>query len=112
MNKIIACCGLECSSCDAYIATRNNDDNLRRKTAENWSKMYNANIEAKDINCLGCGSEVLFSHCFECDIRKCNIDKSQENCGKCCEYACDRINGFFKMVPEAQNVLDGLRENK
>ena len=112
MDRIIACCGLECSKCDAYVATKNNDDGLRRNTAENWSKMFNANIEAKDINCLGCGSEVLFSHCFECDIRKCNMDKLQENCSKCDDYACERINDFFNMAPETKNVLDSLRQHK
>ena len=34
MDKLIACCGLDCRKCDAYIATMNNDDNLRKKTAD------------------------------------------------------------------------------
>jgi hypothetical protein len=109
MDRIIGCCGIECSSCDAYVATRNNDDELRKKTAENWSSMFNADIRAEDINCLGCGSEVLFSHCHECDIRKCNIDRSQQNCSTCSDYACERLQGFFKMVPDARNVLDSIR---
>ena len=82
MDRIIACCGIECSKCDAYVATKNNDDVLRKTTAENWSKMFNANLEAK------------------------------ENCSKCNDYTCDRIDGFFKMVPDAKNVLDSLRQNK
>jgi hypothetical protein len=112
MDKIIACCGIECSSCDAYLATKNNDDELRKKTAESWSQMFNAEIQAKDVNCLGCGSEVLFSHCFECDVRKCNGDRSQENCSKCNDYGCDRIEDFFKMAPNAKTVLDSLRQSK
>jgi hypothetical protein len=109
MDRIIGCCGIECSKCDAYTATKNSDDALRKKTAENWSKMFNSNIETKDINCLGCGSEVLFAHCHECDIRKCNTDKSQTNCSKCSDYSCDKINDFCKMVPDAKIVLDSLR---
>ncbi|MGE5678492.1 MAG: DUF3795 domain-containing protein [Pseudomonadota bacterium] len=112
MDKVIACCGIECSSCDAYVATMNNDDELRRKTAENWSSMFNADIQPKDINCLGCRSEVLFSHCLECDMRKCNIEKAQENCSKCGDYACERLEGFFQMVPDAKTALDGLRQEK
>ncbi|HOE57701.1 MAG TPA: DUF3795 domain-containing protein [Bacillota bacterium] len=112
MDKMIACCGLECSSCDAYVATRNNDDGLRRKAAESWSKMFNARIEAKDINCLGCMSNVLFSHCLECDIRECNINKSQDNCSKCDDYACQKINNFFNMAPEAKDSLNSLRQQK
>jgi len=33
-KKHIAMCGLVCSQCDAYIATLNNDDKLRIKTAK------------------------------------------------------------------------------
>ena len=41
-NKFIACCGLDCEKCDARLATVNDDDALRRKTAELWSKLNNA----------------------------------------------------------------------
>ena len=112
MDKIIACCGIECSSCDAYVATISNDDELRKKTSENWSNMFSADIQPKDINCLGCRSEVLFSHCNECEMRKCNIEKDLENCSKCGDYACERLEGFFQMVPGAKAALDGLRQGK
>ncbi len=110
MDKILACCGLECSSCDAYVATRNNDNELRRKTADSWSKLFNADIKAEDINCLGCMSEVLFSHCLECDVRECNVGRSHQNCSECSDYACQKINDFFSMAPEAKNALDNLKK--
>lgn len=109
MDKIIGACGIDCGNCDAFKATKNNDDELRKSTAAGWSKMFNANIEAEDINCLGCHSKVLFSHCNECEIRKCNDDKSQDNCSKCGDYSCDKITAFHKMVPDAKTVIDNLR---
>ena len=54
MNKLIAFCGLECEKCDAYIATKNNDQALREKTAKLWSKLNNAQIQPEHINCEGC----------------------------------------------------------
>ena len=33
MKQLIACCGLDCESCDARIATVKNDNELREKTA-------------------------------------------------------------------------------
>ena len=33
MNRMIAFCGLDCEKCDAYIATKNDDQALREKTA-------------------------------------------------------------------------------
>ena len=32
MEKVIACCGLNCATCDARTATIANDDDLRAKT--------------------------------------------------------------------------------
>ena len=34
MNKMISVCGLDCEKCDAFIATKNNDQALREKTAK------------------------------------------------------------------------------
>ena len=33
MNDLIGCCGLDCETCDARIATLTNDNVLREKTA-------------------------------------------------------------------------------
>ena len=55
MKQLIACCGLDCENCDARIATVQNDNELREKTAQKWSSMNNApEITAATINCMGC----------------------------------------------------------
>ena len=41
MKQLIACCGLDCENCAARIATVNNDDELREKTAKEWSVLIN-----------------------------------------------------------------------
>jgi hypothetical protein len=109
MDKIIGGCGIICSECDAYIATKSNDDEKRAQTAANWSQMFNADIKPEDINCLGCNSQVLFSHCNECDIRACSTGKELSNCSECSDYSCNRLNEFFKMVPDSKTTLDSLR---
>ena len=38
MNQLIACCGLDCETCDARIATLTNNNALREKTAALWTK--------------------------------------------------------------------------
>ena len=42
MKKMIAYCGLDCEKCDAYIATINDDQKLREKTAKLWAELNNA----------------------------------------------------------------------
>lgn len=103
MNELIACCGLNCDTCDARIATIKNDDNLRKETSEKWKKMYNADITPELINCTGCRAEgVKFSHCQKCEIRNCNINKGYETCGDCSELEkCEIVGMVHKFVPEA-----------
>ncbi|MBS4015435.1 MAG: DUF3795 domain-containing protein [Candidatus Latescibacteria bacterium] len=114
MKNIIAYCGINCNECPAYIATQNNDDVARAKVAEEWQKIFNPNIKPEDINCDGCTSADtrLFSHCLECQIRLCGIEKKVENCAYCPEYACDKLKDCFKIVPAAQTTLDSIRNNK
>lgn len=112
MKTLIAYCGLDCATCSAYIATQKNDNNERKKVAEEWSKTYNANIKPEDINCDGCTSDStrLFNYPKECKIRKCGIEKGVENCAGCSEYACNQLKEFFKMVPSAETTLNKIRK--
>ena len=107
---MIAYCGLNCSKCDAYLATQNNSDAQRSKTAEIWSKRYGAKIEAAQINCNACKSDgIRFFHCDACEIRQCGISKGLENCAMCEEYICDTLSKFINLAPEAGTALEKLR---
>ena len=113
MSEKIAFCGINCAECKAYNATINNDDELRRETAEFWSKEYEADIKPESINCLGCTSKVepTFSHCKECRYRTCGISKGVENCAHCDEYACEKLAKFHDNVPGIKDNLDRIRES-
>lgn len=50
---MIAYCGIDCSSCKAFIATKNDDDDLRAEVASEWSEIYNTTINSHHINCDG-----------------------------------------------------------
>jgi len=111
MNQITAICGLICSECGAFIATRNDNDEKRAEVARLWSKQYNTEISPADINCLGCtsDSDCLFNHCRVCEIRKCAKEKQVANCAYCDDYACEKLEAFFRMVPDAKKQLDGIK---
>ena len=104
MEKLISCCGLDCATCDARIATEKNDDELRKATADKWRVGYNApDLSYLMINCTGCREEgVKFSHCSMCEIRKCVKDKGFNTCGDCnVMESCSLVSGIHKYVPEA-----------
>jgi len=111
MNKLIACCGLNCETCDARKATIQNSDELRKATAEKWQKMYNAHaISIESINCTGCREAgVKFSHCGACEIRNCVKAKGYETCGDCADMAtCQIVAMVHKHMPEAITNLKQL----
>ena len=51
MNDLIGCCGLDCKTCDARIATLTNDNVLREKTAVLWTRLNGVTITPEMINC-------------------------------------------------------------
>jgi len=85
MKKLIGYCGLDCEKCDTYIATQTDDDELRSKTAELWSKLNNVPITAEMMNCDGCRADGIKTGFCEsmCQIRKCAASKKYETCGDC-----------------------------
>ncbi len=112
MEKMIAFCGIICSECPAWIATQADDDDKRAEVARLWSKEYNTDLQAKDIDCDGCHSDggTLFGHCQVCEIRKCGLEMRVANCAYCPDYACHKLDQFFKMAPDAEKRLDGIRQ--
>ncbi|MBN2546644.1 MAG: DUF3795 domain-containing protein [Spirochaetes bacterium] len=110
MEELIAQCGLNCAICEAFIATKNNDESKKIEIAENWNKIYNHKFSAEDINCVGCRMEgAHIGYCTKCEVRKCGISKNVENCAFCNDYPdCKTLNNFFKMIP--QNGAEKLKE--
>jgi hypothetical protein len=109
-GKMIAYCGLICSECPAFIATKAGDSEKIASTAAEWSKQFGVNITPENVWCDGClvGGRKC-GHCGECEIRSCAAGKKAVNCGVCAEYeSCGKIRNFFNMAPGAKEVLDGI----
>jgi hypothetical protein len=110
MKDMIAYCGLDCEACDAYLATINNDQVLREKTAKLWSELNNAPILPEHINCEGCrvdGVKTVFCNSL-CPIRQCAVQKSMTTCGDCSELEkCQTVGTIISGNPDA---LKNLRE--
>jgi len=111
MAVIVSFCGLLCNECGAFVATKNNDDEKRKEVSQLWSKQYNTNLKPEDINCTGCLSDrqPIFGHCNVCEIRKCGKAKGIANCAHCDEYACEKLEQFFQIVPDAKKRLDKIK---
>lgn len=108
MKDMIGYCGLDCEKCDAYIATVNDDESLREKTAKLWAELNNAPILAEHINCEGCrmdGAKTLFCDSL-CTIRQCALQKGVITCGDCLKFDnCSTVGAILENNPSALNNL-------
>lgn len=110
MKQMIAYCGLDCEKCDAYIATKNNDDKLRQITAKKWAELNNAPITPEMINCEGCrvdGKKTPFCESM-CLVRQCARKKQYETCADCEKKdACLSLSPILCSSEEAKENLTG-----
>jgi hypothetical protein len=105
-------CGLNCSTCEGFIATRDNSDEIRKKLAKEWSNAE-YKLKPEDINCLGCHSDQVFTFCDNCGIRICARNKSFKTCAECDDYPCtDKLQANWAHFPgsTAKDNLDSLRK--
>jgi len=109
---MMAYCGIDCLECPTYQATQKDDDQKRAKVAERWSKIFNFTLKPSDINCDGCKEEGkrLFFFCRNCEVRECGSAKGLENCAHCEDYACDKLEPLFKMIPFIKEKLEEMRK--
>jgi hypothetical protein len=114
MQEIVAYCGIVCTECPTYKATKKNDNKARAKIAEEWSRQYQHTFKTEDINCNGClaAGDVQIGYCRVCEIRKCGSARKVLNCGYCVEYPCDKLNDFHARVVKAKAKLEAIRNKK
>ena len=110
MKDMIAYCGLDCEKCDAYLATMNNDQALREKTAKLWAELNNAPILPEHINCEGCrvdGTKTVYCDSL-CAIRQCALKKTVTTCGDCPDMEkCQTVGMVISNNPDALKNLKG-----
>jgi len=113
MERMVAYCGLICSDCPAFIATKADDLKKAEETAALWKKEYKIDIAANDIWCDGCitlGKKC--AHCRVCEIRACGMKRGVNNCGLCEDFACEKLDAFFVNAPGAKKTLGEVRAKK
>jgi len=118
MEDSLSYCGLVCGTCPIYLATREQNEEKRRKVrvdiARQIEEHYGQEFKPEDVtDCDGCKTkgQRLFSGCRSCLIRKCAIEKEIENCAYCGEYTCEKLQEFFARDPEAKERLEKIRNS-
>lgn len=88
-TRLLSCfCGHDCSRCLTYLATVNNDDNLRRKSQQFYKDIFSLDIPIEKFHCLGGRSNDVFYLCKDCPWMKCAKEKGLSACSECADYPC------------------------
>ena len=109
MDKLTACCGLDCEKCDARTATLTNDDALRERTAALWTKLNGVTITPEMINCTGCRTEGAKTPFCDrlCPIRGCVREKGLDTCADCAQM--DGCRTLGRIAENDPSVLENLK---
>ena len=115
LNRFIACCGLNCETCDARIATVTDDDALRQRTAALWSALNGVPITPEMIRCDGCrlnGAKTPFCDAL-CPIRRCVREKALDTCADCSQMDdCAVLGQITAANQPAADRLKKIRSDK
>ena len=109
---MIAYCGLVCSNCPTFLATQNDDDAARERTAALYAQKFGMTLKKEEINCDGClsmgGRQI--GYCRVCEIRQCCLEKGHKHCVVCPEQPCDKLRRFHEFSPDAKAGFEALKE--
>ena len=112
MKDKIGYCGLDCGTCQAYLATIHDDQALRERTAKLWAELNNAPILPEHINCEGCRSDGVKTVFCEhlCGIRRCALARGLSTCGVCPYLeTCPVVGELLANHPGAKENLEKRR---
>ena len=94
----------------SYLATINDDQALREKTAKLWAGLNNAPILPEHINCEGCrldGAKTVYCESL-CSISQCALKKGVMTCGECPDIeTCQDVGAVISNDPDALKNLKG-----
>lgn len=103
----IAYCGVNCSTCPAFVATQKKQEQVRIRIAKLWSD-EDHQYKACEITCKGCHEPwgKKFRHCQECEVRECARQKLFDTCAECNQYPCKKLLNLFDTLDEKISRID------
>lgn len=105
----LAYCGLDCSDCAVYVATKTNDDGLRQAYAAHESARWNIRIESSRLNCHGCKDlQPKTGFCATCEVRQCAMERRLDNCATCAEFPCAKLNRVHAAMVNVGKAVNGV----
>lgn len=90
---ILTRCGYRCDLCLAYKENIKSFED-RERISDGWFKHFGFRISPENIKCDGCltpDEENPHLNDDSCPVRKCVLEKGFENCSRCEDYICEKL---------------------
>lgn len=105
----VAYCGLDCSDCAIFAATKTGNDALRQAYAAHESARWKFRIDPARLNCHGCRDlQPKSGFCGTCEVRRCAQERTLENCATCAEFPCARLDRVHAAMVNVGKAVDGV----
>lgn len=105
MSELAATCGLVCSACSVFIATKEDPERLKRISLR-------FGIPEEEVRCLGCGSDKRFGPCSSCIFSPCATGKGLTTCSECASFPCKDLKDFQAALPHRLDLWEDLEQAK
>lgn len=112
MGRMVAYCGIDCTTCEEHLVIMSDSEDERRELLEYWREEY-PDITMASVTCYGCreqGSRHFFL-CDKCKIRTCAIKRKVETCADCPDYPCKLLEHHLALFPVARKNLEMIRNS-
>ena len=105
-------CGGYCVGCLDFLAYINNDEELKKKLAKQFSKELGMDIKPEDVGCLGCHGTIHKPWCASCSLQRCTEEKGIPTCSFCDEFPCEKLETYYQEHGESEGRAHLLRQKK
>jgi hypothetical protein len=96
-----AVCGIFCSACSFYIATREDPARLERLATS-----FGVSREA--VRCEGCRGGCRIDYCAGCHMFPCAAERGYQFCAECPECPCPELESFIAERPHRADIRRDL----
>ncbi len=111
-KTLVKGCGGYCGGCLDYLAYINNDEELKKKLAKQFSEELDMNIKSEDVGCLGCHGTIHKPWCASCSLQRCTEGKKNLTCASCDEFPCDKLETYYQEHRESESRAHLLRRQE
>jgi len=106
---LVGACGIFCKNCSFYIATIEDNIDLKKQIAKKIFPDKDPELIYDKIVCYGCHGPIDTHWSPSCKILDCSREKGYMTCAECASFPCDYSKKFYGSYDHAKYELEIYR---